>query len=70
MSDLNQLERELEEACGRAVADDAEALVIGGGPLAVVARRLAQRIPVPVVEPVPAAARLVMARAQVRPLVR
>lgn len=41
----------------------AEAVVIGGGPLAVAARALAAVAPVPLIEPVPAAARLALARA-------
>lgn len=37
--------------------DGAAAIVIGGGPLAVAARTLADRVPVPLIEPVPEAAR-------------
>jgi allantoin racemase len=40
----------------------AEAIVIGGGPLAVAARALMATSPVPLVEPVPAAVRLSLAR--------
>lgn len=52
----------LEEACRPAIAAGAQAIVIGGGPLAVAARALAGRLPVPLVEPVPAAVRLSLAR--------
>ena len=63
MADPVALELALLRVCERAVEDDgAQAIVIGGGPLAVVGRALAHRLPVPVVEPVPAAVRLVMAR--------
>ena len=63
MADPLELELALLSACERAVGDDdAQAIVIGGGPLAVVARALANRLPVPVIEPVPAAVRMVMAR--------
>lgn len=65
MSDAQTLENALHEACLTAIEQgNAEALIIGGGPLAVAARRLADRIPVPIIEPVPAAARLAVARAQ------
>ncbi len=40
----------------------AEAVVIGGGPLARAARALARTLPVPLIEPVPAAVRLTVAR--------
>jgi Asp/Glu/hydantoin racemase len=63
MADPVALELALLRACERAVQEDgAQAMVIGGGPLAVVGRALAHRLPVPVIEPVPAAVRLVMAR--------
>lgn len=44
------------------IEDGAEAIIIGGGPLAVVARALAARSPVPLIEPVPIAARVLIAR--------
>lgn len=63
MADPLALEQALLRVCELAVGDDdAKAIVIGGGPLAVVGRALAHRLPVPVIEPVPAAVRLVMAR--------
>ncbi|MGP9820741.1 aspartate/glutamate racemase family protein [Salinarimonas sp. NSM] len=59
MADTDALVAALEAACRRAIDDGgADAIVIGGGPLAVAARRLAGRLPVPLVEPVPAAVRL------------
>ncbi len=62
MADASALEQALWVACEAAVREDgAEAIVIGGGPLAVAARALAHRLPVPVIEPVPAAVRRVLA---------
>ncbi len=53
---------ELAEAIERAVQDDgAEAVVIGGGPLAEAARTLSATLAVPLVEPVPAAVRRLLA---------
>lgn len=51
-------------AAARAAVEDggAEAVVVGGGPLARAARALAGTLPVPLVEPVPAAVRLSLAR--------
>lgn len=64
MADPRRLEAALESACDEAIRrDGAEAIVIGGGPLATAARSLARRIPVPIIEPVPAAVRLALARA-------
>lgn len=63
MANLSSLTGALAEACRRAVAEGgAEAIVIGGGPLARAARALAGTLPVPLVEPVPAAVRLSIAR--------
>ena len=54
----------LARACDEAVRlDGAQALVIGGGPLARAARALRHRVAVPLIEPVPAAVRLALARA-------
>ncbi len=58
---------ELEAALGRAtlaaVAEGgAEAVIIGGGPLALAARALTGTVPVPLIEPIPAAVRLATAR--------
>lgn len=70
MADPDALAAALAEAIGRAVREAAvEAVVIGGGPLAVAAQSLAHGAPVPLVEPLPAAVRLTRARlaAAVRP---
>lgn len=64
MADAPALRSALEEACRRAAADGADAIVIGGGPLAVAARAIVERCPVPLVEPIPAAVRLASLRAQ------
>lgn len=61
MADPAALEGAMLRACERAVGDDAaQAIVIGGGPLAKVARALANRLPVPVIEPVPAAVHMLV----------
>jgi allantoin racemase len=53
----------LDAACRRAIGEgDAEAIVIGGGPLAEAARALAPRCPVPLIEPLLAAIRLSLVR--------
>ena len=63
MADPAALEAAMLFACQQAVDEDgAEAIVIGGGPLANVARVLAQRLKIPIVEPVPAAVRMVLAQ--------
>ena len=56
----------LAAACARAVDAGAEAIVIGGGPLAEAARRLAPTSPVSLIEPLPAAVRLSLARCKER----
>lgn len=69
MGDPQRLQDALEQACKDAIHQDgAQAIIIGGGPLAVAARALKDRLPVQIVEPVPAAVRLAMRRAdQIRP---
>ena len=69
MADPDALRAALHVAWLRALAEgDVGAIVIGGGPLAVAARALADRLPVPLIEPVPAAVRLSLARlAKVKP---
>jgi allantoin racemase len=68
MADPARLVDALHEACRRAVQQGgAGAIVIGGGPLAMAARALAGRLPVPLVEPVPAAVRLTLSRLRSRP---
>jgi len=64
MADPDGLTQALGAACRRALEGGAEALVIGGGPLALAARRLAGTLPVPLIEPVPAAVRLALIRAE------
>lgn len=57
------LEEALYQACLLAVnSDRADAIIIGGGPLASAARRLGSRIAVPLIEPIPAAIRLAVER--------
>lgn len=64
MGDPAELEKRLERASEIAISKDgAEAIIIGGGPLAVYARVLAQRFAVPIIEPIPAAVRLAVKRA-------
>eukprot|EP00277_Geminigera_cryophila_P009192 CAMPEP_0179409324 /NCGR_PEP_ID=MMETSP0799-20121207/2633_1 /TAXON_ID=46947 /ORGANISM="Geminigera cryophila, Strain CCMP2564" /LENGTH=78 /DNA_ID=CAMNT_0021180979 /DNA_START=134 /DNA_END=367 /DNA_ORIENTATION=- len=63
MGDKERLEGALRQACQRAVDGGAESIVIGGGPLAVAARAIAQDFHVPLIEPIPAAVRLALVRA-------
>ena len=64
MADSGRLEEALFRACEAAMHDDgAEAIVIGGGPLAVAARALNGQLPVPIIEPIPAAVKLAIRRA-------
>lgn len=75
MERADKLEAAMEAACHRAIADlGAQAIVIGGGPLAMVARQLQAQFDTPIIEPIPAAVRLAIARAgprgQARPLCR
>ena len=56
-ADHQRLETALAAAITRAIDGGAQAVVIGGGPLAVVARRLAGRFPVPIIESIPEAVR-------------
>ncbi|KQQ87632.1 aspartate/glutamate racemase family protein [Aureimonas sp. Leaf324] len=62
MGDPARLVEALAEACREGVQAGAEAVVIGGGPLAEAARALNGQIGVEIIEPVPAAVRLVLAR--------
>ena len=56
MEDPIRLIEALAAACGEAIRHDGiDAIVIGGGPLAVAARALRSRVPVPIIEPVPCA---------------
>jgi len=66
MSDPERLAQTLLASCHEAVSEEgAEAILIGGGPLADAARTIAPMVPVPVIEPVAAGARLACARAGV-----
>ncbi len=63
MADAAALREALLAACLQAVADyGAETLIIGGGPLAEAARALRHLVPVPLIEPVPAAVALAWRR--------
>jgi Asp/Glu/hydantoin racemase len=63
MASPGALEEALFEACQRAVSQDgAQAVVIGGGPLAQAAGAIAKRLAVPVIDPVGAAVRLTCLR--------
>jgi allantoin racemase len=63
MVDRQRLVAALEHAGRRAIAEDAaEAIIIGGGPLAAAAQDLRNRLPCPVIEPIPAAVRWMNAR--------
>lgn len=70
MTEPQRLVEALYEACEEAIVQDgAQAIVIGGGPLAVAARTLQPRLStrhagVALIEPIPAAVRLAIARAQ------
>ncbi|SFL01437.1 aspartate/glutamate racemase family protein [Falsiroseomonas stagni] len=64
MTDPARLEAALEETARRALVETgADAIIIGGGPLAAVAEALRPRFAVPIIEPVPAAVRLALSRA-------
>ncbi len=63
MGDPQRLVEALAEACAEAIEQlGAQALVIGGGPLALAARALADRFAVPLIAPIPAAVRLALRR--------
>ena len=69
MSQPALLEASLAQACEIAILEDAaEAIIIGGGPLAVHAAALRSRFSVPIIEPVPAAVRLAVERARALPV--
>ncbi|GGJ12838.1 aspartate/glutamate racemase family protein [Neoroseomonas lacus] len=64
MADPGRLEDALEATIRRAMAEAApDAVIIGGGPLAAAAAALRPRLPVPIIEPVPAAVGLALRRA-------
>lgn len=61
MADAAALDRALMAAVRRAAAAGAQAVIIGGGPLAQAAQRLQPDSPVPLIQPVPEAARAMAA---------
>ena len=64
MGSPDALLKAMLDACRRAIAaDHPDSIVIGGGPLARVARVLRPLLPIPVIEPIPAAVRLAITRA-------
>lgn len=68
MRDPVRLEDQLFRTCETVLArQGVEAIVIGGGPLAVAARALAGRLPVLLVEPIREAMKLAIARAETIP---
>jgi allantoin racemase len=62
MSSPDQLRDALALACHRAAECGVHSIIIGGGPLATAARAIRDRVPVPLVEPVPEAVRLAILR--------
>jgi len=63
MADPEGLAEALLCACVAAISEDgAAAIVIGGGPLALAARAIIRHVPVPLIEPVQAGARLAVRR--------
>lgn len=59
------IETVVHAECEAAIRDDEiQAVLIGGGPLASVARALRSKLAVPLIEPLPASVRLALARAQ------
>jgi Asp/Glu/hydantoin racemase len=63
MADPERLDALLAAEIGRARGAGAEAIIIGGGPLAEAARRLTGNAEVPLIEPIPAAIRLILRQA-------
>ena len=62
LADPAQMEAELEAACRRAMATpDLGSIIIGGGPLATAARALSAKLHFPIIEPVPAAIKRLVA---------
>ena len=62
LADPARMEAELEAACRRAMATpDLGSIIIGGGPLATAARALSANLHFPIIEPVPAAVKRLVA---------
>lgn len=69
MSDPARLLQELSVLLDRAVTElSADAVIVGGGPLVDAARQLSATAPVPLIEPVPAAARSIRRLIEARAL--
>lgn len=67
MADHERLVEALAKACAHAIDTlSVQALVLGGGPLGVVAQALSDRFSIPIIAPVPAAVRLAQKRASQR----
>ncbi|MGV6848059.1 MAG: aspartate/glutamate racemase family protein [Marinibacterium sp.] len=62
ISNDQALDTALVEACLRARAGGADRVIIGGGPLAASAARIADRVPIPLVQPLAEACRHLSAR--------
>lgn len=67
-TDAKQLRAALHRTALEALTDDPAigAIIIGGGPLAEAARAMAGDVPVPIIEPIPAAMRLLHSRLSTR----
>ena len=62
LTDPAHMEAELEAACRRAIGKpDLGSIIIGGGPLAKAARALSAKLDFPIIEPVPAAVKRLVA---------
>jgi Asp/Glu/hydantoin racemase len=67
MADGAVLQRALERLAKETIEEDgAQAVIIGGGPLAGAAQHLASILDAPVIEPIPAAIRLLQSRCRRR----
>lgn len=62
LADTMALDKGLTDACLRAQAAGAAHVIIGGGPLAQAAERIAPKVPVTLVQPLPEACRLLFAQ--------
>ncbi|MGV8832890.1 MAG: aspartate/glutamate racemase family protein [Devosia sp.] len=71
MAEADTLAAALYRACLEAIkADGAEIIIIGGGPLALAAEAIAGDLPVPLINPVSAGARLAYARCNGAPVMK
>ncbi|MFD1007907.1 aspartate/glutamate racemase family protein [Oceanisphaera ostreae] len=60
LANVEQLDRALAVAIAESIADGAQAIILGGGPLSAAAERLQSQFAVPLLNPVSAAARAVV----------